>query len=206
MKTTLIITILSFCLLASAQDKKATGLLNQVSEKTQSFEQIKIGFEYKMINKTQGIDETMEGTLLTAGDKYRLEIAGQQIINDGKTLWTFLESVNEVQINEATDDDEGFNLRSFLQTWSDDFKATFISETNSEALLELTPKEGSAISKVHVIVDKNKKQLLAISMFDDAGNEFIYSIKSFITSERLKDEVFSFNPENYPGLEVIDLR
>jgi len=206
MKIVFLIVCFVAGLVASAQDKKATALLNEVSEKTQSFEQIKIGFEYKMINKAQGIDETLEGTLLSKGDKYRLEIAGQQIISNGKTMWTFLESVNEVQINEALDDEESFNPRAFLQSWGDNFKASVLNETGSEALLELIPKETSTFSTAHVKVDKNKTQLLAISMFDGSGNEFRYSIKSFITNEGIKDEVFSFDPEEYPGLEVIDLR
>lgn len=198
---------LSFtALTAIAQDKKAITLLNEVSEKTQSYENIKIEFEYKMINKTQKINETMEGTLLSKGDKYKLDVAGQQVISNGKTMWTYLESVNEVQINEASDSDDGFNPRTFLQTWQDKFKAKMINETASEAQLELTPKEQAAFSKVQVKVDKTKKHLTSINMFDGNGNEFVYAIRRFITNQPIADKEFNFNPKDHPGIEVIDLR
>jgi outer membrane lipoprotein-sorting protein len=207
MKKILIFTIMILALLmASAQDRKATSLLNEVAEKTQSYEHIRIEFEYKMINQAQGIDETLDGTLFSKGDKYKLDIAGQQIISDGKTMWTFLESVNEVQINEPMEDEEGFNPRIFLQSWSDRFKARILSETADETLLELLPTEDSPFTKVHVKVNKNKNELKAITMFDGNNTEFVYSIKRFITNQPIADNEFSFNPQDYPGVEVIDLR
>lgn len=191
---------------ATAQDKKATTILNEVSEKTRSYENIKIEFEYKMINKVQKINETMEGTLLSKGDKYKLDVAGQIVISDGKTMWTYLESVNEVQINEASDNDEGFNPRTFLQTWQDKFRAKMLNETANDAQIELIPKEPATFSKVHVKVDKAKKHLTSITMFDSNGSEFVYSIRRFITNQAIPDKEFTFNTKDYPGIEVIDLR
>jgi len=205
-KILLITTIVLATLMANAQDKKATSLLNEVAEKTQSFEHIKIEFEYKMVNQSQGIDETLDGTLLSKGDKYKLDVAGQQIISDGKTMWTFLESVNEVQINEPMDDEEGFNPRNFLKSWSDRFKARILSETADETLLELTPTEDSPFSKVHVKVNKRRNELVAITMFDGNNTEFVYNIKRFISNQPIADSEFSFNPQDHPGIEVIDLR
>lgn len=206
MKRLMIISFLLAFTTMYAQDKKATTLLNEVSIKTQSYENIKIDFGYQMLNKSQNINETLEGMLLSKGSKYKLNVAGQHIISDGKTMWTYLESVNEVQINEVTDDSESFNPRHFLKTWSDKFKAKIISEKGNETLLELTPKESGAFSKVHVKVDKVKMQLLALIMFDNGGSEFVYTIKRFITNQPIPDSEFSFDPKKHPGIEVIDLR
>lgn len=206
MKNTLFILLLVLGVSAFAQDKKAIALLNEVSEKTQSFENIKIRFEYKMLNKAQGINESLDGWLLSKGDKYKLDVAGQQIISDGKTMWTFMESVNEVQINEPMDDEEGFNPRNFLKSWSDKFKAKILSESGNNVVIELLPRETAAFNKVHVKVDKSIKQLTAITMFDGTGNEFVYAIRDFITNESIPESSFRFNPADHPGIEIIDLR
>lgn len=191
---------------AMAQDKEATSLLNEVADKTQSFDQIKIEFEYKMINRAQGVNESLSGTLLSQGEKYNLNIAGQQIISDGKTVWTFLESVNEIHINEPADDDEEFNPRSFLANWSEKFNATMLEESVNIASIELLPMEPAAFTKAHAKVDKSKKQLQSITMFDAGGNEFVYSVKSFITGESIPGDAFTFDVNAHPGIEVIDLR
>jgi len=191
---------------AAAQDKRATALLNAVAEKTRSYENIKIEFSYKMINKAQNINETIEGTLLSKGDKYKLDVAGQVVISDGKTMWTYLESVNEVQINEAADGEAGFNPRIFLQEWQDNFSAKMLSETANAAQIELIPKESAAFSKVHVQIDKTKNHLTSITIFDSSGSEFIYSIGRFITNQTISEREFTFNTGDYPGIEVIDLR
>ena len=206
MRNILLVALIFTGLLAVGQDKKATGILNDVAGKTRSYEQIKIEFEYKMINKGQGINESIQGVLLSKGDKYKVDIAGQQVISDGKTVWTFLESVNEVQINEPMDDETGFNPRSFLENWSDNFKAKLISETRTEAIIDLTPIDAASFNKARLVVDTDKKQLISMTMYDGNGNEFVYSITKFITNIKLSDKEFTFSITDHPGVEVIDLR
>jgi len=206
MKRIFLISLILMTSTAFAQDKKATALLNEVAAKIQSYENIKIDFEYKMINKSQGINESMDGVLFSKGIKYKLNVAEQQIMSNGKTMWTFLESVNEVQINDANDNEEGFNPRTFMQSWQNKFKARLISEKDNIALIELLSKEASAYNKVHVKIDKSKMQLQSLSMFDANGSEFVYLIKKFITSQSIADSEFTFDPKKYPGIEIIDLR
>ncbi len=206
MKKILLFSLIICFSVASAQDKKATALLNEVAAKTQSYDNIMIDFGYKMVNKSQNIDETMNGVLFSKEEKYKLNVAGQQIISDGKTMWTYLESANEVQINEPVGDDESFNPKTFLKSWPEKFKVRFLNEKDHVALLELMPKESSSFTKVHIRVDKNKMQLLSLTMFDGNGSEFQYSIKRFVTNQIIPDSEFSFDPQNYPGVEVIDLR
>ena len=64
-----------------AQD--ANNILEELNSKTNSYENIKATFSYKMLNKEAGIDESTNGTLMVEGDKYNLNIAGQIVISDG---------------------------------------------------------------------------------------------------------------------------
>ncbi|MDP2424586.1 MAG: outer membrane lipoprotein carrier protein LolA [Bacteroidales bacterium] len=189
-----------------AQEKKAQAILDEVAKITQSYSSVRIDFDYLMENKAQKINEKYTGVLTSKGDKYRLEIADQLITSDGKTVWTFLEQANEVQINDHKQNDDGFSPTRFLQSWSDDYKTKSLKETGTEQQIELQPKKASNFNKVILVITKQKKQLKSIQLFDGNGNVFSYTVKKFTTNQLVPDKDFTFIISDYPGIEVVDMR
>lgn len=51
-----------------------------------------------MESPTAGINETSEGEIIVQGPKFNLKLSGQEIINNGTTVWTYLKESNEVNI------------------------------------------------------------------------------------------------------------
>ena len=56
------------------------------------------------------------------------------------------------------------------------------------------------------ILIKIKIQLKKIILYDKNGGSFSYSITKFLTDTKIDDKSFLFNKEEYPELEIIDLR
>lgn len=213
MKKTHILLIM-LALVSSAvfgQAKKAETILEEVREKTESYRSIKIEFTYEMRNDRAGIDEREEGLLLVKGDKYRLEIAGQVVINDGENLWTYIKEANEVQINSVDEDDESIiTPTSLLTGYSKDYKPKYEGETvwmgHQVHVIELKPLEEKSYKYVKLKTDKEKNRLLQISIYDKNDNIFQYSVKEFKPNVLFDPNDFKFNPEDYPDVEVIDMR
>ncbi len=194
----------------SAQTKNAEEILNELTTKTNSYKNIKVSFAYKMSNESAGIDETTNGTLLMSGDQYSLSIAGQEIISDGITIWTYLADSEEVQINEK-DGDEGFSPTKLLSSYTDDYSAKLKDEVKRDGKilyqLELKPKEkNSNFDYVILMVDKTKMQLSDFIIHDFDDNIFSYEIKQFITDTDIPASSFTFDSAQYPDVEVIDMR
>ncbi len=213
MKIRFTIIIASILFLSSsilAQDKEAENILKELSEKTNSFDNIKVSFAYKMTNQEANINESTNGTLLVAGDKYRLNIAGQEIISDGSTLWTYLEDSEEVQINEVIEN-EGFSPTKLLSSYHDEYTMkkdkNIVKEGKSYYELTMKPKDSNSnFDFVILLVDAEKMQLNSFVMYDFDDNIFSYEIKQFITDSDIPESSFTFNTENYPNIEVIDMR
>lgn len=199
-------TLLIFNSMLSAQDKKAQAILDDVAATTRSYTSVKIEFDYTMENKAQKINEKFQGTLTSKGDNYRIEVAEQVIISNGKTIWTYLESANEVQVNEVSNDSDGFSPSRLLSSWGEDYKSRFISENATEYQIELTPKKSSNFTRVQLTIDKPKKQIKRIQLYDKSSNVFTYLVKKFLVNQPVQDKLFVFDPAQYPGVEVIDLR
>ena len=202
-------------LLASAgitqnKDLKATALLDEVSTKTKSYKSIKAEFSYKMENKQAKINEEKKGSLLLSGDKYRLSVAGQVVICDGKTIWTYIEESNEVQINNLDNKDDALTPSKLLTSYNANYKSKIIKDNNQTdpnvETLELMPNISKNFTKAIVAIDKLKKQIKSFSLYDKNGNTFTYRISKFQTDLPINPADYSFDKSKFPGVEVIDMR
>jgi len=200
-------TLAPFFVKAQSAEKKAISLLDEVTAKMKAYKTMKLEFTYSMINKGQKINESLKGSLLAKGDKYKLNIIGQQIFCDGKTAWTYQKDANEVQITEVTGDDDSFTPTKFMTTYNNNYKSKLVSEKGSLQIIEMSPIKGKKkYQKVNLTLDKESKQVKSMQVFDKNGGVFTYNIESFITNQPIADTEFAFKASNYPKVEVIDMR
>ena len=210
-KTTLFLLSLVLAFGAMAQDK-SKEILDKVCAQTQSYHNIEIAFTYKMENKAKKISESKSGVASMKGDKYWLDFSGQQIISDGKTVWTFIKDNNEVQINNNDpSDDQSLNPVKLLTSYNKSFSPKFIKEETRGPviyqIIDLTPLKARSYHKMRLEIDKAKKQIVNSIVYDKNGSTvYTYSVTKFITNKTIPDSKFVFMAKDHPGVEVIDLR
>lgn len=199
----------------NAQDAKAKGILDKLSAKTKTYTSMRADFEYTMKNVAEDIEETQNGSLVTQGEKYNLEIAGQKIISDGKTVWTVLDEAEEVQLNNVPEPDETEDYISptkILTLWEKGFKYQYDkSMTLNGAVVDvinLFPEKADEQSfhTIKIYVNKTKMIVDQIDIKGKDGTDFVYIIKKFITNENIEASTFVFSTVNNPSYDVIDLR
>lgn len=219
MKKITAIHIITFALLlisftngfAQSNSAKAAEILDEVTQKTKSYKSIIMEFTYQMENPDANINELTSGKVEVSGDKYRLEIAGQLIISDGKTIWTVLHDSEEVQVNEVSEDDESFSPTKMLSDYSKDYKSKLdpkVTELNGVDvyLLELTPNEKKTFNHVNLFINKAKMQPYRMEIYDQNQSVYTYTITTFDTDTQLSDQDFTFSESDYPDFDVIDMR
>lgn len=197
--------------LTFAQSKKnAEDILRQVSEKTKSFSSIRISFTYNMDNPSAKVHESETGTLLVKGDQYRLDIAGQKVISDNRTVWTYIGEANEVQINAVEEDESVLTPTRLLTSYSEDYKSKLVGEIMKDGrgqyVIELKPNADKSFTRVELNIDKELFRITRIAIQDKSGNTFSYLVNKFEPDVTVKDNDFIFNQKDYPGVEVIDMR
>lgn len=191
------------------EDAKAKGILDKLSAKTKSYSTIKADFQYTMVNKSEGLNESQSGKIEIKGNSYLLTIQGQDIISDGKTIWTHIKESEEVQINNVSEeDDEGVSPNKIFTMYETGFKYKFVEEKNNIQTINLYPKnpESKAYHRISLMIDKVKQEITEITMFGKDGTQSNYKIKSFTPNTAISDTHFTFNKSKYPNVEIIDLR
>jgi outer membrane lipoprotein carrier protein len=207
------ITTILICLMISlngfsqGKDPKAIALLEEVSAKAKASKSIKVDFSFTMENTKAKINEEKTGSLLVSGDKYKMSAAGQTIMCDGKTVWTYIKESNEVQVNALEAQDDAMTPSKLLTSYNSNYKSKIIKSTDPAIeSIELIPNIIKNITKAILGVDKAKKQVTSFKLFDKSGNIFTYKIKTYQTNTPVTTADFSFDAAKFPGVEVIDMR
>jgi len=206
---TSLLSLLTLFAFSQVKDTKASDLLEEVSAKVKACKSVKVEFSYSMYNAKAKINEEKTGSLLLSGDKYRMIAAGRIIFSDGKAIWTYTESSNEVQIHSSDDADDAMTPSKLLSSYNANYKSKIIQEKGQDPgveMIELIPNKQKNIIRAVLGVDKAKKQVRSFTLFDKNGSTYTYKITKYLTDVPTEKSDFLFDPAKFPGVDVEDMR
>ena len=191
--------------LSSQDDNKAVELLDKMSDNYKKMKGFTSSFTYSMNNFNEDIQDSFEGKISVRNEKYILFIEGQKIINDSKTVWTYIEELNEVTISEFDPSEQEISLNNIFEIYKEGFTYKYLGIKEDFSMVEIYP-EDEYKSYYKILFKINSSNLLeSFTVYDNSNSLYIYSINDFV-EEELDATLFSFELENYPDIEVIDFR
>ncbi len=201
-----------FSLSALAQyDPKAFEILEAMSKKYKSITAFEANISYTLTNDVEKINEEFKGKIAVKGDKFRLSLPEQEVINNGTTLWTYLPEAKEVNIDNFDPNSDDVNPSKIYEIYKKGFKYVHLGDGAEGGVpcdvVDLVPEKRDAqYFKIRMIISKKDKSIQSWTMFDRSGNRYKYSITKFTPNAKMDDAYFTFDAKKYPGVEVIDLR
>jgi len=200
----LIILILFISTALNAQNgEKAKALLDEVTSKVHSYDNISIEFKYALNNDLENINQETRGDVIMQGDKYRLNILGATRIFDGKTLYSISPDDEEVTIsNENPDDENNITPSKMLSFYEDGYtyKMDIVQNIKGRKIqyINLTPIDSnSEISNVLLGIDAQTKHIYNLIEIGKNGTKTTLTVNSFKTNESLSEALFSFDEKKY---------
>ena len=192
-------------------DPKALETLEAMSKKYKVLTSFEATLTSALTNESEGVKEEFKGKIIVKGEKFRLSLEDQEIINNGTTVWTYLPSAKEVNIDNYDPGSDDINPVKIFEMYKKGFKYLYIADkTEAGVVLEeidLVPeKKDAQYFKIKMMIVKKDKSIQSWTMFDKSGNRYKYSITRFTPNVKLDDSLFTFDIKKYPGIEVIDLR
>lgn len=209
MKYLLITFILLFSLSNHAQDaEKAKALLNEVSQKVKSYDNISIDFKYVLKNTAENINQETRGDVVIEGDKYLLNILGVTRVFDGKTLYTINPEDEEVTMSKDNTDSEGSitpsKMLSFYKSGYT-YKMDIIQNVNGRKIqyIKLNPIDTkSDIKDVLLGIDAQTKNIYNLIETGKNGTTTTLTVNSFKTNEPISKTLFTFDKNKYKGYYI----
>ncbi len=204
-------TLLLFAFLFSGTafaQNDAQALLKKTLNKMSAYKNFQSDLSYTMDNEQNNIHEKKTGTIYVEGDKFRIELMGQIIISDGKNMWTVIKDSKEVMLS-ALDPDDPSNVSptKILEEYSDyDAKFAKGQKKGNLKTLVLTSKKKATFNKVTITIDASKDLVKQFSLYDNDGNVFTYDIFNFKANVDFPKGTFTYDPKQFPGYELEDMR
>ncbi|MET0244830.1 MAG: outer membrane lipoprotein carrier protein LolA [Flavitalea sp.] len=196
-----------------SNDPNAKKILDAVSSKFKTYSAVQAGFALKIEDSKGKVQGQKTGTVFMKGQKYKISLQGQQeIYCDGKNVWTYDKSSNEVTITQV---DPSANSITPQKLFTNFYDKDFLYKLNGEKVvagktvqeIELTPVDKTkAFHKVYALVDKKTQTIYSTRVLEKNGNKYTYTVSSLNGKASIGDDTFVFNKAKYPGVEEVDLR
>lgn len=186
-----------------AQDNEANKLLNEVSTKAKSYNNISIAFKYVLENTEENIKQETKGDVVMEGDKYRLNILGITRIYDGQNIYSISPEDEEVTVSKGSDQDESTITPSKMLTFYKEgftFKMDIVQDVSGRKIqyVKLSPMDSnSEIKYVLLGIDTKTKHIYRLIEAGKNGTKTTLTVNSFKTNETLSKSLFTFDKNKF---------
>jgi len=193
-------------------DPEAKKVLDGLSAKLKSYKAVQSNFTLKVEDGKGKLQGTKKGIVYVKGNRYHVSVTGQEVYSDGKDVWTYDKSSNEVTI---TKNDPSVGTISPDKIFTNFYDKDFLYKLNGEARqgtrtvqeVELTPVDkNKSFFKALLYIDKAQHSLVSMKWFDKSGNRYTLETSQLNGNAPLTDAQLAFNKAKYPGVEEVDLR
>lgn len=196
---------------SETQDNKSNEILNKLSKTYKTYKSVKASFTVTIYNKKSNTKVRQTGKLYQKGKKFRVNMSGQEIYCDGKTIWTYIDGANEVQVSKFDAKSMDINPSEIFTIYEKGFVHKYggqkVVGTKTLDIVELIPTDKSkGYFKVKLGIDKLANKVKEMVVYSKNGLETTYAINELDANVPINDSYFKFNTKDKPGVIVIDLR
>ena len=202
-----LISFIGFTLQAQ-EAKKAKELLDQVTAKVKSYDNIVIEFKYSLNNPKERINQESNGNVALQGNLYHLNFMGVTKIFDGKKVFTIVPEDEEVtQENFDANDDKAITPNKMLTFFNNGFKYAWDIPQNVKGrkiqFVKLTPSNAKDTRKeILVGIDTQTKHIYTVIEVGKNGTKTTLTVNSFKTNQPLSKNHFTFTKSKYPNYYI----
>jgi outer membrane lipoprotein-sorting protein len=209
MKKFILITfILLFSLSTQAQDKKAKALLDQVTSKVRSYNNIVIDFKYSLNNAKENINQDSKGNVTMKNDQYVLNFMGITKIFDGKKTYTIVPEDEEITISNLNEKDDSAITPSKMLTFFNSgyrYSMDILQDVRGRKIqyIKLVPTNAKDQRKEILLgIDVQTKHIYNLIEVGKKGTKTTLTVNSFKTNQPLSKNQFTFAESKYPNYYI----
>jgi len=209
----MLIGVLGFLLVSPVHSITGSEVIERMQKKFAKSETFSAKFEKRFYWAVLDKHLTQSGNIYTRKPgQFRVEVEGDLIIADGKSIWSYTKDNNQVIVSDYDTE--------FLTPWEIlvDYSQTFDPVSVAQAKLsgqscytivlkpqnETSTVEGQKVQWMKIWVDKKHWYLLQVEQLEANEDLRTYILKDHRVDKKLNNELFFF--DDIDGVDVIDRR
>lgn len=200
------IFLISFSLQAQ-NSQKAKELLDQVSAKVKSYDNIVLDFKYSVSNPKENLNQESKGNVAFKGNKYVLNVMGITRIFDGKKVYNIVPEDEEISISNYDEKQGELTPSKMLTFFNSGYKYTWDILQNVKGrkiqYIKLNPIDSKdKIKEVLIGIDVQTKHIYNLIQTEKNCTKTTFTINSFKTNQPLSKNHFTFTESKYPNYYI----
>ncbi|APY12880.1 hypothetical protein BWZ22_15245 [Seonamhaeicola sp. S2-3] len=205
---TLIVLVLSVNVFAQ---NKGKALLDEVSKKVKSYDNISIDFKYTLENLSENIKQETRGDVIMQGEKYKLNILGVTRLFNGSKLYTISPEDEEVTISsEGENEEDAITPSKMLSFYEDGYTYQLDIQQNIKGrkiqYVKLTPIDSnSELESILLGIDAQTKHIYNLIQIGKNGAKTTLTVNSFKTNQPISNSLFTFDANKYQDYYINNL-
>ena len=125
--------LLLFATQAVSAQNNADALIRVLVDQIKSHKNVEMAFSYQLSPDGKTLGDSQKGHAWLQGEAYKVEMAEQQTISDGKTIWSYLIDDEEVMVSNASEGTDNTPLK--LLTSLDKSYVATLTNIDAQGLL-----------------------------------------------------------------------
>jgi len=189
--------------LITVQAQDAKTLLDEVSTKVKSYDNILINFNYTLNNAKEQVKQDTRGNITLKGEHYFLNMLGVTRISNGKKIYTIIPEDEEVTISSYNaEENKGISPSKMLTFYEQGYLYNMEALQNVKGrkiqFIKLIPKNSNAeIKDILLGIDMQTKHVYQLIQTDPSGTSYTITIHSFKTNQVISKNLFVFDEAKY---------
>jgi outer membrane lipoprotein carrier protein len=211
MRKIILLFILSGLLLSvkAQTDPKGIKILDKFSAAAQSAPSVSMKFKLITVNQAEKTNDTIAGTITMAKDQYKLELPDRINWFNGLASWNYLIAEKEVTITKPDRKDDTFMSRpsAIFTLYRKGYKVKLIEENENSDIVDLYPEDiKSDLVRIRLAIAKTGSGLIGAEYKRKDGITVYLVVNDYNMTTKADPSMFTFNPQNYKGVDIIDMR
>ncbi len=200
---------------AQDSDPEALNIINGIRTKYDAFNTMEAEFMLDISLPGQPL-ESQKGNIKRQGDLVRFKLGDQEGIINEQAAYIIQHGNKEVMINNLPDPEETSGMltpQTLFNFYEGDnyvlaLQGEEIVAGRTLQVIELKPvnRENSEFTKLRLLADKKRNELVSIKAFTRDGANFTFHLKKTTGNVALAATTFVFRKDEFPGYYVEDLR
>ena len=209
---TLSILLFSATTFAQKSSSKSMAILDKVSQLFEQSEGVKLSFTIAPDSPDGGAFAPQQGVAFIKKDKFKLDMSFSTTWFNGTTQWVLLKDANEVNISKPSAEELiGISPLGILNMYKTNYRlkepieASFNGKATTQ--IEMIPNnKWQDFESITIVIDSKTNNVLMMRFTNRDGSKNKLTIADYSSNNKFTNDLFQFNKDNHPGVEIIDLR
>jgi len=210
-----IVLLLFFAVIANTasatgqNDTQAIRVLDSFSSNALKAPSVSMAFTMISADLTENRSDTLDGSIILSGDKYKLILGDNTVWHNSETIWNYLSAEREVTITRPDKKDHSFQNRpsEIFSMYKSGYKSRLVEERSDAYIIDLYPEDiKSDLVRVRLVIDKADLNLRSLEYKSREGLLITLQISEYNLRQKPDLDTFVFHPEKYKGVEINDMR